>query len=232
MSLKDIRIPADAADKQTTDARSALPPVEFTVSRTNTANVLAIQDRQGPQDRVSTVSYRVYFLPKEFSPSTGVAGTPSPAVYKTAIRAAGRKVANLVADIKSPALGTVLSVEDPVNFGSDGYYYCVGVNRVGVEAPPEHIVSSESAALEAGLVATTPTPPPPLAWVWVETTYGAALISGTIDGVNTAFTMTQAFGAYDVVFVDGIIDNAASAVGTALTVSTPPIGAVAVEHLA
>lgn len=144
MSLKDIRVPADASDKQTTDARSALPPVEFTVTASASSNVLSIYDRQGPQDRNATVAYRIYFLPAAFAPtSTGTTVTvPSPVVMSTLARSAGRKVASLVADVKAPGLGTVLSVSDSVNFGAKGYYYCVGVNRSFVEAPPEHIASA------------------------------------------------------------------------------------------
>lgn len=137
MGLKDIKIPADASDKQTTDARSALPPREFTVTTTGTTNVLSIQDRQKPQDRASTVSYRVYFLPAAFT-----AAASGPAVFNTAQRLAGRKVATLVGDVKAPGLGTVLPFSDPVNFGQKGYYYCVAVNRSGVEAPPQHMVAA------------------------------------------------------------------------------------------
>lgn len=142
MSLKDIKIPADASDKQTTDARSALPPVEFTVTAGTAANLLTIHDRQAPQGRAPTVSYRVYFLPITFAPkpvgtTTTVAG---PVVMGTAVRAAGRKVASLVADVKAPGLGTLLPISDPVNFGSKGYYFCLGVNRSAVEAPVEHMV--------------------------------------------------------------------------------------------
>ncbi len=142
MSLKDIKIPADASDKQTTDARSALPPVEFTVSKTGTTNVLSIQDRQNPQARASTVSYRIYFLPAAFAPTyTGTTVTvPNPVVSGSLVRAAGQKAASLVADVKAPGQGTVLPVQDVVNFGAKGFYYCVGVNRSGVEAPVEHIV--------------------------------------------------------------------------------------------
>lgn len=142
--IKDIRIPADASDRQTTDARSALPPVEFTVARGNSANLLTITDRQAPQDRASTVAYRVYFLPAAFAPtSTGTTSTvPSPVVTQTSIRAAARRVASLVADVKAPGLGTPLQVNDSVNFGQPGFYFCVGVNRSSVEAPPEHMVSA------------------------------------------------------------------------------------------
>ena len=144
MGVRDIKIPADASDKQTTDARSALPPVEFTVSRGASANVLSIHDRQGPQDRNPTVSYRVYFLPAAFAPtSSGTTATvPGPVVFNTVIRGAGRKVASLVADVRAPGLGTVLPVSDSINFGQKGFYFCVGVNRASVEAPPEHMVAA------------------------------------------------------------------------------------------
>ncbi len=144
MGLRDIRIPADPEDKQTTDARSALPPVEFTVTRGTSANLITIRDRQAPQNRYPTVSYRVYFLPSEFSPKpVGITlSTSGPSVVRPAIRAAGKNVASLVADISAPALGTILTHQDTTNFQKTGYYYCVGVNRVGVEAPPEHFVSS------------------------------------------------------------------------------------------
>ena len=144
MSTIDVKIPAQAADQQTTDAKSALPPVEFTVAKGITQNLLMIHDRQVPQDRAPTVSYRIYFLPAAFTPtSTGTTATvPGPVVSNTAVRAAGRKVASLVADVKAPGLGTLLSVFDSMNFGQKGYYYCVGVNRVHVEAPPEHMVNA------------------------------------------------------------------------------------------
>lgn len=144
MGLKDVRIPADASDKQTTDARSALPPVEFTVVRGLQANEITIQDRQFPQDRYSTATYRIYFLPSAFAPKpVGITATiQGPVVMNTRIRASARAVASLVADVSAPGLGTILNYSDAVNFGKPGYYYCVGVNRVGVEAPPEHFVGA------------------------------------------------------------------------------------------
>ena len=140
----DVRIPADPQDKQTTDARSALPPVEFTATRGISANLLTITDRQRVQSRASTVSYRIYFLPAEFTPtSTGTTATvPAPAVFNTLIRGAGRKVASLVTDVRAPGLGTALKYADTINFGSRGYYFCVGVNRSSVEAPVEHMVAA------------------------------------------------------------------------------------------
>jgi hypothetical protein len=144
MTIRDIRTPADPQDQQSTDSNTALPPAEFTVAKGTTFNLLMIQDRQGPQDRVPTVSYRVYFMPAAFAPTShGTSNNvPHPVVMGTEVRAAGRNVASLVADIKAPALGTVLSINDPVNFGKAGYYYCVGVNRISVEAPPEHMVAA------------------------------------------------------------------------------------------
>lgn len=142
MSLSDVKIPADSSDNQTTNARSALPPVEFYVSRGTSANLLSIKDRQGPQNRLPTAAYRIYFLPQAFAPtSTGTTAT----VNKTGLsspqsRLAGQKVATLVTTISAPGQGTVLPYSDSVNFGQSGYYYCVGVNRSNVEAPPENMV--------------------------------------------------------------------------------------------
>jgi hypothetical protein len=144
--MADVRTPADPEDQQTTDAKSALPPVEFTLSPAPSANLLTIHDRQGVQNRIPTVSYRIYFLPEEFAPiPAGTTATVSgPVVMVTKARAAGRKVADLVADVKAPGLGTFLKVEDKINVGKKGYYFCVGVNRASVEAPVEHMVSTEN----------------------------------------------------------------------------------------
>lgn len=144
--IANIKIPADAADQQTTDAKSAIPPAQFSIVTNGTANVISITDRVAVQNRVPTASYRVYFLPAAFAP-TDLGNTttlPAPVVYNTAIRGAGRKVANLVADIAAPSLGTVLTYSDTVNVNQPGYYFCVAVNRVGVEAPPEHMISTNS----------------------------------------------------------------------------------------
>ena len=142
MPLFDVRTPADPEDQQTTNAKSALPPVEFTVSKGPSSNVLVILDRQKVQDRASTKAYRIYFLPAAFAPtSTGSTTTiPSPVVFSTLVRQAGRKVASLVQEVQAPGLGTNLTVQDTVNFNAAGFYYCVGVNRVQVEAPPENFV--------------------------------------------------------------------------------------------
>ena len=138
----NIKTPAQPADKQTTDAKTAKPPMEFTVKKAGGSNTLSIQDRQAVQNRNPTDSYRVYFLSAAFTPSfVGTTATvPNPAISTTAVRLAGQKVASLVATVLAPGLGTVLSVPDTVNFGQKGYYYCVAVNRSGVEAPPQHIV--------------------------------------------------------------------------------------------
>jgi hypothetical protein len=131
---RDIRTPADPQDKQTTDARSALPPVEFQVSAGVGANTLSITDRQGVADRKPTSSYRIYFLPKAFMPTlNGVSAT---------IRAAGKNVATFVTEVPASGRNQIITASDATNFGSSGHYYCVAVNRVGVEAPPQHIVAA------------------------------------------------------------------------------------------
>lgn len=132
MALKDVKVPADTSDQQTTDAKSALPPVEFQAVNNGTSNLLTIHDRQAVQNRAPTASYRIYFLPKAFAPNAEINASN--------IRQAGRKVASLVADVSAPSLGTMLTYSDSDNVTDAGYYYCVGVNRAGVEAPPEHIV--------------------------------------------------------------------------------------------
>lgn len=144
MSLQDIKIPADPSDKQTTDARSARPPVEFTVTKGTAANLISITDALGPQNRLPTVSYRVYFLPLAFAPlSTGTTATSRVTpISDPSKRQAGQKVATLVASISAPGQGTVLPYSDTTNFGQAGYYYCVGVNRSGVEAPPQNMVTA------------------------------------------------------------------------------------------
>lgn len=134
-SVRDVRIPADSADFETTQSKSALPPIEFTVSQDTTAGVnsFAVQDRQAVAGRSPTASYRVYFLPKEFSPTL-----PSTAT----IRQAGHRVANLVAEISAPGRGDTLNAMD-ITFGQrSGYYYCVAVNNRGIEAQPEQVVAT------------------------------------------------------------------------------------------
>lgn len=237
----DVKIPGDAADQQTTDAQTAIPPVEFYVARGVGGNLVQIHDRQAVQNRFQTSSYRVYFLPIQFA-SVPVGTTPTvgqPVVYGV-VRQAGQKVASLVTDIKAPGFGTILKYTDNVNLTTAGYYYCVAVNRAGVEAPPEHIVrmdayTSNTALSGSGSVggSSSPAPPPPIPAISVESTYGYGLpITGVIDGVNVTFTMTNAFGTYDLVIVDGLVDAGSSAVGTTLTTGTPPISGVVVVHLA
>jgi hypothetical protein len=142
--IQEVRIPADPADQLTTNAKSAVPPTEFRVLRSGAFNMLYIVDRQGVQNRQPTASYRAYFLPAAFAPdSTGNSSTlPNPVIARTVARAAGQKVASLVTEIAAPGLGTVLTYQDYTNVGQKGYYYCVAVNRSGVEAPPEQIVKA------------------------------------------------------------------------------------------
>lgn len=135
MSLRDIKIPADPSDAQTTDARSALPPVDFHITSGVNSNVISIVDRQAVANRSSTASYRVYHLSAGFLPSTdGVTA---------ARRLAGKNVANLVAEISAPGRGTTLIATDQTYYQQAGHYYCVAVNRSGVEAPPEHVLSTD-----------------------------------------------------------------------------------------
>ena len=133
MSLRDVKVPADNSDKQTTDAKSALPPIEFTVTAgTGTGtNNLVIHDRQAVPDRNPTASYRVYFLPGEFVPNLA-----------TLNRVSGQKVASLVAEVSSTGRGDALPLTDISSSPRVGYYYCTAVNRVGVEAMPEHQVKA------------------------------------------------------------------------------------------
>ncbi len=127
----DVRTPADPEDFETTQWRSALPPVEFSASTGATATTFTITDRQYPPERGPTVSYRVYFLPKEYAPSAATTALQ---------RVAGQRVASLVAEVKAPGRGSDLTVTDSQFYGQQGYYYCVGVSRQGIEAPPEHFV--------------------------------------------------------------------------------------------
>lgn len=164
---QDVRIPADAADQLTTNARSAIPPSDFNVTRNGATNLISIRDRVGVQGRASTASYRIYFLPASYAPeSVGTTYTvPKPATQTQAGRLASRKVASLVTDISAPGLGTILTYSDSVNVGQKGYYYCVAVNQSGVEAPVENMIATDS-VLEAptssgsgGGMAVIPSPP-------------------------------------------------------------------------
>lgn len=130
---KDVRVPADVEDFETTQSRSALPPVEFTVTADATTTIFVIQDRQYPAQRAPTVSYRIYFLPAAFAPTN---------VNTAFIRQSGSRVADLVTEVQAPGRGTALRTTDTQYFGQAGWYYCVGVSRRGLEAPPEHVVKS------------------------------------------------------------------------------------------
>ena len=134
MSLKivqDVRIPADSADFETTESRSALPPVEFRIISDAAANNFIITDRQYPAQRAPTVAYRVYFLMADIG-STGMS--------QTSARQAAQRMGYLVGEVQAPGRGTVVSMTDTQFFGLPGWYYCVGVNRLGIEAPCEHSV--------------------------------------------------------------------------------------------
>lgn len=130
----DVRIPADPADFETTESKTALPPVQFTIQPSTTilTNTFTIQDREFPAQRAPTVAYRIYFLPETFAGSNASA----------TVRRAGSRVASLVTEVQAPGRGTVLSVSDYQYFGQPGWYYCVGVNRRGLEAPAEHMVKA------------------------------------------------------------------------------------------
>jgi len=128
----DVRIPADPADFETTQSRSALPPVQFKAVMGSTSTTFTITDRQYPAQRAPTVAYRIYFLPAAFAPSD---------VNRNIQRIAGQRIASLVADVKAPGRGADLVVTDTTYFGQQGHYYCVGVSRRELECPPEHVVS-------------------------------------------------------------------------------------------
>lgn len=130
-NFKDVRVPADVEDFETTQSQSALPPAEFKVAIGASANTFTITDRQFPAQRAPTTSYRIYYLPAAFAPSD---------VNRQVQRIAGQRVASLVADVKAPGRGADLTVTDTQFFGLSGYYYCVGVSRRDLEAPPEHIL--------------------------------------------------------------------------------------------
>ena len=125
----DVRIPADASDRQTVDAKTPLPPLDFAVTRNATlkGNQVSIIDRSGPQDRSRAVQYRVYFLP-------GITDMSQPSS-----RLGGQKGATLVATVAAPSLGSTLVTVDTANYGLSGSYFCVSVNRVGTEGPPENV---------------------------------------------------------------------------------------------
>jgi len=132
---QDIRIPADPADFETTESRSALPPVQFTVGFDSVlgTTMFTIQDRQYPAQRAPTVSYRIYFLPAAFAPLN---------VDTSFLRRNGSRVASIVTEVQAPGRGTSLTATDYQFLGQPGWYYCVGVSRRGLEAPPEHVVKA------------------------------------------------------------------------------------------
>lgn len=144
--LQDVRIPADAADQLTTNAKSALPPADFNVVRNGATNLVTVRDRTAVQGRSSTAAYRVYFLPEAYAPqSTGTTTTvPRPALLNAVGRLASRKAATLLTEIAAPGLGTVLSYNDATYVATKGYYFCVAVNQSGVEAPVEHVIPTDS----------------------------------------------------------------------------------------
>lgn len=127
----DIRIPADPQDFETTESRTSLPPLEFSVEVGDSSNIFSITDRQFPAQRGPTVSYRIYFLPAAFGDVDTISRSS---------RIAGQRVASLVAEVAAPGRGTVLTVTDTQFFGQSGNYYCVGVSRRGIEGPPENFV--------------------------------------------------------------------------------------------
>lgn len=133
-SIRDVRTPADPRDQQTTDARTALPPIEFRVTKGVATNTFYITDRTAVANRAPTDSYRIYFLPIAFA-SASTISDPN-------IRQAGQRIASIVTEIPAPSRGTVLTVTDTQFFGQSGWYYCVGVNRVGIEAPAKNVVAS------------------------------------------------------------------------------------------
>jgi hypothetical protein len=132
---QDVRIPADPADFETTESRSALPPVQFSVALDGAlgTTLFTIQDRQYPAQRAPTVSYRIYFLPAAFAPKS---------VDTAFIRRSGSRVASLVTEVQAPGRGTALTATDYQFLGQPGWYFCVGVSRRGLEAPPEHVVAA------------------------------------------------------------------------------------------
>ena len=127
----NVKIPAQSADKETTDAKTALPPLEFKTAKTATANTVTVTDRTAVQNRATAASYRVYFLPSQFG-----------SLSKPSQRQAGVRMASLVTTIAAPGRGGQLAYQDTANFGKTGTYYCVAVNRSGVESVPQHIVSA------------------------------------------------------------------------------------------
>jgi len=130
-AFRDVRVPADPQDYETTQSQIAFPPAEFSVTVGASSNIFTITDRQFPAQRAPTVSYRIYFLPAAYVPGD---------VLTSAQRIAGQRLALLVADVKAPGRGTVLLVEDTKYFGQAGVYFCVGVNRRDMECPPENFV--------------------------------------------------------------------------------------------
>lgn len=131
----DIRTPVDPRDQETTEALSAIPPVEFRVTADPVlgVNTFKIQDRQFVAQRGPTVSYRVYFMPKEFSKT--IPPTAS-------LRDSGKNVASFVTEVPAPGRGENITGMDINLTGRQGYYFCVAVNRKGIEAPSEHVVAA------------------------------------------------------------------------------------------
>jgi hypothetical protein len=107
---------------------------------------------------------------------------------RTAIRNAGQKVADLVADTSAPGFGSVLRVEDPLHFGQPGYYYCVAVNRAGVEAPVEHVVFTDDLGVALSDSGGGGSGPPPIV-VAITSINGDATPAQTLTaGTNMTIT--------------------------------------------
>lgn len=135
MARIDVRIPAASPDFETSVSLTALPPLEFKVTKGTTSNTFYITDRQTPSGRGGTSVYRVYFISSTVAPDLTKLQTAD-------LRAAALGLATNVLSIEAPGRGTVLVADDTRTFGRTGWYMCVGVNERGDEAPIEHIVAA------------------------------------------------------------------------------------------
>ncbi len=152
MPNPDPRIPADPADRITTDSRPPDPPKNFSVKRVPDGQhfFIKIEDWDLASTRARNKSYRVYFAPINL--------IPSPILINGLISGANGELwsqrafagASLVCSSDAPSKGTELGLYDTQFYGKQGWFFCVGVNLTGQESLPTPPVASPSNPAQYG----------------------------------------------------------------------------------
>lgn len=124
---RDVRVPADPQDFETTLSRPPVAPLDFGVTASGENLIVQILEPSASETRVPNVGYRVIYVPRSFAPS----GVISPAALLAMV-----DVGDTVAFVPALNDGGRQQLSVAGRSADRGWYLCCAVGQRGMIGRP------------------------------------------------------------------------------------------------